>query len=126
SLATTFVDANTLRFSGPVPKPAGAGGAVDLMIRNPDGGAYTKASAFIFPVTTMAFGTKGFIASPLSSTGLDAADVDNDGRADLVHAGASSFRPSNGGPLSTNAGPQPLHNDGGSPLPFTAAPLAPG
>jgi hypothetical protein len=118
-----FVDSTTLSFSGPVPKPANGGGAVDMQVRNPDGGTFTKPFAFISPATTLSFGTKGFVTSGLSSTGLDAADLDGDGRVDLVHSGASGVQPYSGGVSSTAPGLHVLMNQGGSPPSFTVVPL---
>jgi len=103
-VSTTFVDATTLTFAGPAPKPSDGSGAVDVRVVNPDGGAHTKASAFIFPATTISFGGKGFISSALSSTGLDAADADGDGKPDLVHCGAASYQATPGGTTSSASG----------------------
>lgn len=87
----TFVNATTLRFNAPFPMPANAAGPVAVQVVNPDGGSFTKPAAFVFPAATVAFATKGFLASPLSSTGLDVADVNGDGLADLVHAGSAAI-----------------------------------
>jgi hypothetical protein len=117
-VSPTFVSSTTLTFPSPVPKPLNAGGAVDVRVRNPDGGFFTKPTAFIFPAATLAFPTKGFVASTLSSTGLDAADVDGDGLADLVHSGASGVQPYSGGAASTAGGVHLLKNLGGNPPTF--------
>jgi hypothetical protein len=88
-ITPTFVSPTTLTFSSPVPKPVNGNGAQPVMVRNPDGGEFTLAGGLVFPASTIAFGAKGFLASSLSSTGLDVADVDGDGFADLVHSGTS-------------------------------------
>jgi hypothetical protein len=122
-LSTTFVNASTLTFKAPVPKPSDGSGGVGVMVRNPDGGNHTKASAFIFPATTIAFGTKGYFASALSSTGLAAADLDGDGRADVVHCGAAGLAVYSGGATSTNGGLILHMNLGGSPPTFGSSTL---
>jgi hypothetical protein len=99
----TFVDAKTLRITGVIAQP-GAAGAVAVQVLNPDGGWFTKPAAFSFPAASAAFGKKGFIAGNLSSTGLDVADVNGDGRADVVHSGAAGLAPYSGGLPSTTGG----------------------
>ena len=119
----TFVDSSKLTFNAPVPKPSNGSGSLDVMIKNPDGGTHTKANAFVFPANTIAFATKGFLASSLSSTGLAAADLNGDGRADVVHCGAAGMT-TYGGSATSTAGGLILHmNLGGSPLAFGATTL---
>jgi hypothetical protein len=110
TVTPTFVNATTLTISGSVPIP-GAGG-VPVMVRNPDGGTFTKPAAFFFVATNLTFGAKGFISSVLSSTGLDVADVNNDGFADIIHCGTSGQTLYNGSPSSTNGGLLFLKNTG--------------
>lgn len=86
-----FVSSTQLTFSSPFPVPVGATGPVAVKVLNPDGGFHTKAAGLVFPATTLAFATKGFLSSNLSSTGLDAADVNNDGYADVVHCGSAAI-----------------------------------
>jgi hypothetical protein len=87
----TFVSPTTLTFSAPFPTPIGATGPVAVKVLNPDGGFHTKPSALVFPANTLGFATKGFIGSTLSSTGLDAADVNGDGFADIIHSGSGAI-----------------------------------
>ena len=123
SLATTFVSPTSLTFKAPVPKPSNGSGGVDVMVKNPDTGSYTKANAFVFPATTIAFATKGFLSSNLSSTGLAAADLNGDGRGDIVHCGVSGMTTYSGSGSST-AGGLILHmNAGGSPPTFGSTTL---
>ena len=117
-----FIDATTLKINAPVPPPAGAGGAVEVKVVNPDGGFSSKPGAFLYAASTLAFGVKGFVSSPLSSTGLDVADVDGDGKADIVHSGAAGINVYPGSPVSSAAGLQFLRSLGGTPPTF-AAPL---
>ena len=97
-----FVNSTTLTISGSI-APPGAG-AVPVLVRNPDGGTFTKPAAFIFPASNLGFATKGFVTSVLSSTGLDVADVNGDGFADIIHAGTSGQTVYSGSPTSTNGG----------------------
>jgi len=120
---TTFVSASSVTFKSPAPKPSDGSGGVDVMIKNPDGGTFTKTGAFVFPATTIAFGTKGYFASALSSTGLAVADLNGDGKPDLVHCGAASMTVYGGGPTSTNAGLIVHMNQGGSPPTFGSTTL---
>src|SRR5439155_14117277 len=83
----------------------------------------TKPTSFVFPATTIAFGTKGFVSSSLSSTGLDCADVNGDGKADLVHCGSTGMQPYSGGPSSSSAGLIFHLNLGGSPPAFSTTTL---
>jgi hypothetical protein len=104
TITTTFVNATTLTFSSPVPKPTNGSGPQPVMVRNPDGGEFTLPAGLVFPAQTIAFGTKAFVASSLSSTGLDVADVNNDGWADIVHSGTSGQAYVQSTNLSTAAG----------------------
>ena len=87
----TYVSPTTLTFNTPFPTPLGATGPVAVQVVNPDGGHHTKPAAMVFPATNLGFATKGFLSSSLSSTGLDAADVNGDGFADLVHSGSGAI-----------------------------------
>src|SRR5262245_28627883 len=122
-LTATFIDAQTLRFNSPVPKPSDGNGSVPVAVKNPDGGMFTKPGAFTFPASTLAFGTKGFITSALSSTGLDVADVDGDGYADIVHCGSTGQQVYAGSGLSTNAGLNFHRNLGTNPPTFSSVSL---
>jgi hypothetical protein len=119
----TFVNSQTLTFPNAPATPVGGAGAVDVMVLNPDGGSFTLVGGFLFPATTLSFGSKGFVASALSSTGLDCAEVTGDARADIVHCGAVGVQPCSGAAASTAAGLVLLKNTGGSPLTFSADPL---
>ena len=94
-----------------------------MRVVNPDRGFHTKASAFVFPCEPIAFATKGFIKSALSSTGMDAAEMTGDGRADIIHCGASGLTPYSGASTSTNGGLVLLKSAGGSPPTFTSTML---
>ena len=118
-----FVDATRLQVNSAMPRPANSGGAIPVLVRNPDGGSFTKPAAFIFPASSISYGSKGFLSSALSSTGLDAADVDGDGRADVVHAGASGLTPYGGGAASTTGGLLLHMNLGGTPPAFSTVSL---
>ena len=118
-----FVDSTTLTVVGTMPKPSDGAGGVDVMVVNPDCGSYTKSAAFVFPAATISFGTKGFVTSALSSTGLAVADLNGDGKPDLVHCGAASMTVYSGGPTSTNGGLILHLNQGGSPPTFGSTTL---
>ena len=122
-LTPTFVNGSTLTFNGPVPKPVGGNGKVAVTVKNPDGGSFTKPQAFTFPATNLAFATKGFISSALSSTGLDCADVNGDLFADIVHCGTSGQTVYSGSPTSTNAGLRFHKNLGGGGPSFSTTVL---
>ncbi len=102
TITPIFVSPTQLRFNNPPTAPGG--GAVAVRVVNPDTGDFTKAAAYVFTATTVSFGTKGFVSSNLSSRGLDCADVDGDGWADVVHAGASGVQGWSGGTVSSSAG----------------------
>jgi hypothetical protein len=102
TVTPSFVNSTTLTISGSVPIPGA--GAVSVMVRNPDGGTFTKPAAFFFAANNLAFGAKGFISSVLSSTGLDVADVNGDGFADILHCGTSGQTLFSGSASSTNGG----------------------
>lgn len=112
----TFVSPTQLTFNTPFPLPVGATGPIAVKVLNPDGGHFTKPAAFVFPATTLAFGTKGFLASPISSTGLDVADVNGDGLADLVHSGSAAITAVYNTTTST-AGGLTLHMNLGGAVP---------
>lgn len=104
SFTPTFVNATTLTFTSTFPKPSGAAGPIAVRVLNPDGGFHTRAAAMVLPAANLTFGDKGFVASALSSTGLDVADVDGDGFADIVHCGYAGMQVYSGSATSTNAG----------------------
>jgi len=116
-----FLSSTTLRFTTAPASPSS--GAVPVMVTNPDGGHHTRPAAFVYPATTIAFGTKGFIPSALSSTGLDCGDLNGDGLADVVHCGASGVQACSGAASSTAPGLHLLMNSGGSPLSFASTVL---
>jgi hypothetical protein len=119
----TFVSATRLTFAQAPAAPGGVTGAVPVAVVNPDGGTATLAGGFVYPASNVAFGTKGFLASSLSSTGLDCADVNGDGFADVVHCGAVGLPTYPGGPASTSGG-LVLHLNAGSSTPaFGSTPL---
>jgi hypothetical protein len=108
-----FVSSTTLQINGAIPTPLG-GGAVTVRVRNPDGGFHDKLAAFLFPFNNISFGTKGFLTSALSSTGLAASDLNGDGKTEIVHSGAASLNAYPGGPTSTIGGLHLLTNTGGN------------
>ncbi len=122
----TFVNSTTLTFPSPVPAPASGAGAVDVRVLNPDNGGFTKPTAFIFPAATLSFGTKGFVPSALSSTGIDAKDVNGDGKADVVHCGASGMSTYAGSIVSTTGGVIYHRNLGTTPVTFASQTLSVG
>jgi hypothetical protein len=114
----TFVSSTLVRFNAPPAMPTG--GAKTVRLRNPDLGFDDLENGFLFPFDNLSFGAKGFIADAISSTGLAAADLNGDGLAEVVHAGASGFRPwssPTGAQTSTAGGLHLLVNTGG--LSFT-------
>ncbi|MFO0932041.1 MAG: Ig domain-containing protein [Planctomycetota bacterium] len=112
TLNPTFVNATTLQFpSAPV---LGVSGPVTVRVVNPDGGFYDLAAGMLYAATSISFGSKGFIASNLSSFGLDAADINGDGLADVVHAGAANFKPFSTYALTSTAGGVHLFRNNGS------------
>jgi len=120
TITPTFVSPTELRFDTAPGTPGAAGGSTSVCVLNPDNGAYTKPSAFIFPATAISFGAKGFVSSDLSSTGLDCKDVDGDGFADVVHAGAAGIGSYPGSEVSSAAGLVYHHNLGTVPPTFDA------
>jgi hypothetical protein len=94
TITPTVVNSTTLTFPSAPATPSG-GGAVTVRVLNPDGGYFDLLNGFVFPLANMSFGTKAFVSSTLSSTGVAVADLNGDGRADIVHCGASGFRPNN-------------------------------
>src|SRR5205814_604058 len=123
TLTPAFIDSTHLQVTGPMPKPINSGGAMPVQVINPDGGTFTKNAAFIFPASTVSFGAKGFVPSSLSSTGLAVADIDGDGLADIVHAGASGLVPFGGATGSTTGGLLFHKNLGGNPVTFSTVSL---
>jgi hypothetical protein len=104
TITPQFLSSTQLRFTSSPPIPAG-GGIVTVRVQNPDGGFYNLPNAFIFQLNNIAFGTKAFLASTLSSTGLAVGDLNGDGRVDVVHAGAAGFKPNTWyGQTSTTGG----------------------
>ncbi len=102
TITPTYLSATQLRFNNAPTAPGG--GAVPVKVLNPDTGAFTKPAAFVFTATTVAFGTKGFLSSNVSSMGIDCADVTGDGFADVIHCGATGVQGWSGGPVSASAG----------------------
>ena len=120
TITPTYLNATTLQFaSAPV---LGVTGPVTVRVLNPDGGFYDMPAGMLYAATSISFGTKGFISSNLSSFGLDAADLNGDGLAEIVHAGAANFKPFTSYALTSTAGGVHLfRNDGG--LSFTQTTL---
>ena len=87
-----FLSSTQLRLTTAPPLPQG-GGSVTVRVLNPDGGSYDLPNAFIFQLNNISFGTKLFIPSTLSSTGLAVGDLNGDGRVDIAHCGAAGFKP---------------------------------
>jgi hypothetical protein len=88
-----FISATELRFNS-APVVSGASGYVDVRVNNPDNGNHTKPQAFAYPAATFDFENTARVPNPnstLSSTGVDVADVNADGFADIVHCGTTSF-----------------------------------
>jgi len=90
TVTPTVVNASSMTIASTPAAPSG-GGAVTVRVVNPDGGFFDKPAAFNFPFVNLSFGTKGFISSPVSSTGLDCADISGDGLAEVIHCGASGY-----------------------------------
>lgn len=93
-VSPTFVNSTKLTFPTAPGTPPG-GGSVTVRVKNPDGGFFDLPNAFVFPLANLSFGSKAFVSSTLSSTGVAVGDLNGDGRADIVHCGASGFRPNN-------------------------------
>lgn len=119
SFTPTFVNSTTLTFPSTFPKPSPAAGPIDVKVVNPDGGHHTLPAALVLPAANINFGNKGFVGSALSSTGLDVADVNADGFADIVHCGYAGMQVFSGSSSSTNAGLVFLRNLG-TPTPTFA------
>src|SRR5205085_924922 len=65
-------------------------GYVDVTVKNPDGGAYTRPKAFRYALATVAFAPAGVVGTARDhARGLAAGDVNRDGLDDLVHVGSS-------------------------------------
>lgn len=111
-ITPTFVSPTTLTFNTSPPAPLG-GGVATVRVKNPDGGFADLTNGFVFPFANLSFGAKGYIASGLSSTGLDAADVTGDGLADVVHCGSNVIQNYSGGIFGTSPGLHFLKNLGG-------------
>ena len=114
----TFVSASALTFPT-APVSAAFAGAITVRVQNPDGGTYDLPNAFLYPFANLSFGTKGFIPSPVSSTGLDCADISGDGLAEIIHCGANGYVSNSysSGATSTAGGLRYYKNNGG--LSFT-------
>jgi hypothetical protein len=92
-LNPNVVNSTTITFPTAPPPPGGLGGYVTVRVRNPDGGYGDLLNAFAFPAASLTFNTTAAFPatqSPLSSTGLDVADVNKDGFADVVHSGSNA------------------------------------
>ncbi|MFO0932042.1 MAG: FG-GAP-like repeat-containing protein [Planctomycetota bacterium] len=112
----TFVNGTTLQFAS---APAlGVSGPVTVRVVNPDGGSYDLPAGMLYAANAISFGTKGFIGSNLSSFGLDAADLNGDGLAEVVHAGATGFKPFTSYALTSTGGGVHLFRNNGA-LSFT-------
>jgi hypothetical protein len=124
SVTTSFTNSTKISFSSAPAVPGGAGGAVNVMVLNPDGGNFTLPNGFIFPAAQISFASKGFVSTGLSSTGLDCADVNGDLRADIITCGSNGWYPYSGGPTSSSPGLVYLRNSGaGTPPTFVATTL---
>ncbi len=121
TVTPAFVSSTQLRFNTAPAAPGGGGVAVKVV--NPDSGSFTKPGAFVFPASTVSFGTKGFVTSSVSSTGLDCADVDGDGFADVIHSGASGISTYSGSLVSQTGGLLYHHNLGTVPVTFSTQTL---
>jgi hypothetical protein len=120
TITPTWVNGTTLTF--PTAPPLSVKGPITVRVVNPDGGFDDLPAAMLYPADNISFGTKGFIASGLSTFGLDAADIDGDDLADIIHAGAAGFKPFSAYALtSATGGLNLIHNDGG--LNFTITQL---
>ncbi len=120
TITPTFVNGTTLQFAS---APAlGVSGPVTVRVLNPDGGFYDLPAGLLYAANSITFGTKGFIASNLSSFGLDAADLNGDGLAEIVHAGANGFKPFTSYALTSTAGGVHLFRNNGA-LSFTQTSL---
>ncbi len=91
----TFTSANTttLVFAGAPGVPSGATGYVTVRALNPDGGFFDLPNAYAFPAANLTFNSSRILPTPnsgLSSTGLDVADVNKDGFADIAHCGTNT------------------------------------
>ncbi len=92
TIEPTFVDDSTLAFAAPPAAPL-LSGWVKVRVTDPNGFTFDLDDAFIYPAKTFAFASKTILPDPnppLSSTGVDATDVDGDGLADIVHCGTSA------------------------------------
>ena len=102
TITPSFVNSTTLQFAS---APAlGVSGPVTVRVVNPDGGFYDLAAGLLYAANSISFGSKGFVSSNLSSFGLDAADLNGDGLAEIVHAGAANFKPFTSYALTSTAG----------------------
>jgi|GEM_PF-1645286 len=102
TVTPAFLSPTQLRFNTAPGAPGG--GAVPVKVINPDGGSFTKPAGFVFTASVIAFGTKGFTTSNVSSMGLDCADVTGDGWPDVVHCGANAVQSYSGSASSSTAG----------------------
>ncbi len=120
TITPSYVNQSTLRFTTS-PTVVGAAGPVDVRVNNGNGDTFTKPKAFLYPATNLAFNLiGGFVSSNVSSFGLDCADVDNDGKADVVHCGVAGFQSfttytSADGWAQSSAGGLLYHHATGSP-----------
>jgi hypothetical protein len=92
-IVPAWISPTQMTFSTPPSSPGG--GSVTVRVQNPDGGWFDLPNAFVFPAASLSFGAKGFLGSTLSSTGLAVGDLNGDGKAEIVHAGAAGLLTSN-------------------------------
>jgi len=102
TVTPAFISPTELRMNTAPFSPGGGGVAVKVI--NPDTGSFTKANAYIFAATNISFTGKGFVSSNVSSTGLDCADVNGDGSADVIHSGAAGIVTYPGSSSSASSG----------------------
>lgn len=92
TITPTYVNPQKVTFST-APGNPGVAGPVTVRVTNSNADFYDKANAFLYPASNLTFDPNGtFISSPVSSFGIDAADANQDGKADVVHCGVSGFQ----------------------------------
>jgi hypothetical protein len=121
TIATTYVSPIKLTFAAA--PSLSAAGPITVRVLNPDGGFYDLAGAVLYSASTISFGQKGFIPSAVSSFGLDCADVNKDGKADVIHCGYAGFSSFPGYSLTSATGGLHLFMNNGN-LTFTQTVLS--